>query len=64
MSQFSKDELINAYQIPADKISVVHNGVSSGYVPFDAQKIQSFRDTHTQGKPYFFYLGAIHPRKM
>ncbi|MBK9982752.1 MAG: glycosyltransferase family 4 protein [Saprospiraceae bacterium] len=63
VSQFSKDELINAYQIPADKISVVHNGVSSGYVPFDAQKIQSFRDTHTQGKPYFFYLGAIHPRK-
>jgi len=63
VSQFSKNELIAAYQIPSDKITVVHNGVSSGYGPFAADKIQSFRDNHTKGKPYFFYLGAIHPRK-
>jgi glycosyltransferase involved in cell wall biosynthesis len=26
-------------------------------------QIQAFRDLNTGGRPYFFYLGAIHPRK-
>ncbi len=63
VSQFSKNELIAAYKIPPEKISVVYNGVSSGYSPMATDKIQLFRDQHTGGKPYFFYLGAIHPRK-
>ena len=63
VSEFSKKELIAAYQIPAEKISVVYNGLTSGYSPFTADKIQWFRDKQTNGKPYFFYLGAIHPRK-
>ena len=63
VSQFSKNELISAYRIPAEKITVVYNGVSSGFIPRPADKIQMFRDQHTKGKPYFFYLGAIHPRK-
>ncbi len=63
VSQFSKNELISAYQISPDKISVVYNGVTSGFSPWPADKIQLFRDQYTKGKPYFFYLGAIHPRK-
>jgi glycosyltransferase involved in cell wall biosynthesis len=63
VSQFSKSELIAAYNISPEKISVVYNGVSMGYTPWLPEAIQLFRDQHTQGKPYFFYLGAIHPRK-
>ena len=63
VSQFSKNELISAYHIPSEKITVVYNGVSSGFIPWPADKIQLFRDQHTKGRPYFFYLGAIHPRK-
>jgi glycosyltransferase involved in cell wall biosynthesis len=63
VSQFSKNELISAYHLSPDKISVVYNGVTSGFSPLPVDKIQLFRDQHTGGKPYFFYLGAIHPRK-
>ncbi|MEO6130608.1 MAG: glycosyltransferase family 1 protein [Saprospiraceae bacterium] len=63
VSHFSKSELMAAYQIPEEKISVIYNGVSSGYTPFTLEKIQKFRDGHTKGRPYFLYLGAIHPRK-
>ena len=55
--------MISAYQILPEKISVVYNGVASGFSPLPADKIQLFRDQLTGGKPYFFYLGAIHPRK-
>jgi glycosyltransferase involved in cell wall biosynthesis len=63
VSQFSKSELIAAYNISPEKISVVYNGVSSGFTSWLPESIQLFRDQHTKGKPYFFYLGAIHPRK-
>jgi glycosyltransferase involved in cell wall biosynthesis len=63
VSNFSKSELIACYQVPSEKISVVYNGVTSGFEPMNPDQIQAFRNKHTKGKPYFFYLGAIHPRK-
>lgn len=63
VSQYAKGDLMAAYNIPEEKISVVYNGVSSGYQPMNETEIQAFRDQYTGGKPYFLYLGSIHPRK-
>ncbi|HET8829583.1 MAG TPA: glycosyltransferase family 1 protein, partial [Pelobium sp.] len=55
VSEFSKADLMQTYQLNADKIDVVYNGVSS-----------AFRQTDKLLKdeiPYFIYVGAIHPRK-
>jgi glycosyltransferase involved in cell wall biosynthesis len=63
VSEFSKSEIISGYNIPADKISVVYNGITDSYKPASEEQKKKTRDRYTNGKPYFVYLGAIHPRK-
>lgn len=63
VSEFSKREIIAGYNIPADKISVVYNGITDAYKPISEEQKKHTRDRYTNGKPYFVYLGAIHPRK-
>ncbi|MDQ3015273.1 MAG: glycosyltransferase family 4 protein [Bacteroidota bacterium] len=63
VSQFSKKEIVAGYGVDPDKISVVYNGVSKKYHPITPEAAQDVRDQHIDGKPFFLYLGAIHPRK-
>jgi glycosyltransferase involved in cell wall biosynthesis len=63
VSEFSKSEIIAGYNIPADKISVVYNGITDAYKPVSEEQKKIARDRYTNGRPYFVYLGAIHPRK-
>jgi len=63
VSEFSKSEIIAGYNIPADKISVVYNGITSAYKPVSEEQKKITRERYTNGRPYFVYLGAIHPRK-
>lgn len=63
VSEFSKAELIDGFKLPADKISVVYNGVSDIYKPHSSAQQMSTRLKYTGGKPFMLYLGSIHPRK-
>ena len=63
VSEFSKREIIAGYNIPADKISVVYNGITDAYKPVSEAQKKKTKDRYTNGRPYFVYLGAIHPRK-
>ncbi len=63
VSEFSKSEIIAGYNIPADKISVVYNGITDAYKPVSEAQKKTTKDRYTNGRPYFVYLGAIHPRK-
>ena len=63
VSEFSKSEIIAGYNIPADKISVVYNGITDAFKPVSEEQKKLTRDRYTKGRPYFVYLGAIHPRK-
>jgi glycosyltransferase involved in cell wall biosynthesis len=63
VSHFSKQELVTGYRLPAEKISVVYNGVTQAYVPLTDEHKTVVRKRYTLGRPYFLYLGAIHPRK-
>ena len=63
VSEFSKSELIAGYNIHPDKISVVYNGITYAYKPVSEDVKLKTRERYTNGKPYFVYLGAIHPRK-
>jgi glycosyltransferase involved in cell wall biosynthesis len=63
VSEFSKRDIINQYKIGADKIDVVYNGANEGFKPLSEEEIRATREKHTGGKPYFVFIGALHPRK-
>ena len=63
VSEFSKSELIDGYKVHPDKISVVYNGITDAYKPLNNVQQDETRNKYTQGRPYFVFLGALHPRK-
>lgn len=63
VSEFSKQEILKYYSIPEKHISVVYNGIGDQYVPLDEEVQHAIRMQFTDGKPYFLFVGAIHPRK-
>lgn len=63
VSEFSKKDIMNLYDIPSEKISVVYNGANEGFVPVTDAAKEETRKLLTGGKPYFIFVGALHPRK-
>lgn len=59
VSEYSKKDIVETYNIPSEKIDVVFNGVKEYFHPASNDKIQQL----TQGIEYFFYIGSLHPRK-
>lgn len=64
VSNFSKKEIHDLYQIPESRINVVCNGISEDF-KFEnlGQDSKSFIESCTKSKPYFLAVGSIHPRK-
>ncbi len=63
VSHATKADIIEQYLIPAEKISVVHNGNRNGFFKIEKEQKKVTRTKYSQGCKYFFYLGAVHPRK-
>ncbi|MBI3510720.1 MAG: glycosyltransferase family 4 protein [Bacteroidetes bacterium] len=63
VSEFSKKDISEKYGIAKEKIDVVYNGASEGFVPLTNEMISSVRKKYSQGHPYFLFIGALHPRK-
>lgn len=63
VSEFSKQDIVKRYSIPAEKIDVVYDGANEIYKPV-SQEIQSeTRNKYAAGNPYFLFTGSLHPRK-
>ena len=63
VSQFSKNDLIETYKTNADKIDVVYNGSNQLYKPVSDSVKTEIKNKYTNGKPYFIFVGSLHPRK-
>lgn len=63
VSNYSKQDIVKSYNISEKKITVAWNGVSDVFQPLSEVDIQEVRNQYTQGKPYFLFVGALHPRK-
>ncbi len=63
VSNFSKKDLIEQYHIDPGKIDVSCNGPLDGLAPLSINKKMEARRIFADGKPYFLYVGAMHPRK-
>ncbi len=63
VSSYTKQDLVNTYGIAEQKIEVVYNGVNRIYQPLTDIAKQAVKTQYAQGKDYFLFVGAIHPRK-
>ncbi|MES2556977.1 MAG: glycosyltransferase family 1 protein [Bacteroidota bacterium] len=63
VSEYSKQDICTTYKIPESKVTVGWNGASELFKPLDETTIAEIRNTHSSGKPYFIFVGALHPRK-
>jgi glycosyltransferase involved in cell wall biosynthesis len=54
VSEFTKQDIIEHFNIEKDKITVCYNGCRKGFYPLSIDTLQS---------DYFIYMGAVHPRK-
>ncbi|MBX2875180.1 MAG: glycosyltransferase family 4 protein [Saprospiraceae bacterium] len=63
VSEFTKQDIIQQYQTPAEKIAVACNGVRAVFHVVDETEKQKVKQQYSEGQDYFFYLGSVHPRK-
>jgi len=63
VSEFTKRDISKRYGISNDKIDVVYNGANKAFRPLHSSEVQEVREMFSDGKPYFLFVGLIHPRK-
>lgn len=63
VSEYSKQDICQQYNISPDNIDVVYNGANEGYCPLDASSVLQTKLEITGGSDYFVYVGALHQRK-
>ncbi len=63
VSVHSQKDIMREYGVARPIIRVVYNGVNEAYKPIGADEVAAVREQYTGGRPYFLYVGSLHPRK-
>lgn len=63
VSNYSKKDIVETYNVDSKKIDVLYNAASPIFTSVDEIKINEVRELYTDGKRYFIFVGALHPRK-
>ncbi len=63
VSEYSRRDIINQYEVPEEKVDLAYNGVNERYHPLTEEQAVEVRKAYTGGSPYFVFVGSIHPRK-
>ena len=63
VSEFSKKDLCENYQLDTDKVDVVYNGVNKIYSPVSESDKKATKNKYTKDNDFFVFVGALHPRK-
>lgn len=63
VSEYSRRDIINTYDIDEQKIDLIYNGASKNFFPIPPETMSQVREKYTDGAPYFIFVGSIHPRK-
>ena len=63
VSEYSKQDIAQLYQIEAEKIDVLYNGVNDFFYPLELAHQERVRKKISGGSKYFVFVGALNPRK-
>jgi len=63
ISQATKNDIIEKYNIAENKVSLIHNGVNISFSPLSNDIKNDVKTKYSNGCEYFLYVGACHPRK-
>ena len=63
VSEFSKNDICNTYNIDKEKVTVCYNGSNEKYKPIHESEKPEIRNKYSNGKKYFVFVGALSPRK-
>jgi glycosyltransferase involved in cell wall biosynthesis len=63
VSNYTKQDIVTEFNINPNKIDVVYNAPSKGFVPLNNDLQNEVRGKFSADLPYFCYVGAMHPRK-
>ena len=62
--EFTKRELIEAYRVPAEKVTVAYPGVDpNSFYPRSAKEKEEIKKKYGIAKPFLLFLGTLEPRK-
>ncbi|MBO73733.1 MAG: glycosyltransferase [Flavobacteriales bacterium] len=62
VSEFSKNDIVEQFAVPSQAIDVVYNAPDALYAQDTVPEVESER-IYTGGRPYFLFVGSLHPRK-
>lgn len=63
VSNYSKSDICSTYDIESSKVHAIWNGASDVFCPISRAEQLTVREKYTNGKEYFLFVGALHPRK-
>jgi len=63
ISEYSKKDIIDFYGIAENNIDNVSCGINSDFKSLNHEERNQAKDKFSEGKPYFFFIGSVHPRK-
>jgi glycosyltransferase involved in cell wall biosynthesis len=63
VSEYSKQDIVGTYGVNESKVTVAWNGASELFKPLDSGEVDVLRKNYSNGKPYFLFVGSLHPRK-
>lgn len=63
VSAYSRQDIVEKYDIPPSNISVIPNAAGKIFRPIEENKKPTIRAKYADGQDYFLFVGAIHPRK-
>ena len=63
VSEQSKKDIVEKYNIDKEKITTIYNGANDLYEPLKEKEKQKIKDIYTNGSDYFYFVGSLHARK-
>jgi glycosyltransferase involved in cell wall biosynthesis len=63
VSTYTKNDVMKFYGVKSKKIDVCYSGVRDVFKALSEKEKEVVRHQFTAGKNYFYYIGAVHPRK-
>ncbi len=63
VSHHTAHDLNSIYNVPANKVEVIYEGVEAEFQPADPARIEAIRTRYSPDRPYLLMLGTLEPRK-